>query len=415
MKARTKKSALVLGIIVIPALLGAFYLFSENPSGIITQDTEFTNDDSSYEKDFVFAFYSEIAKDSPESNLFLSPFSISTAFSMAYEGAAGNTASEMQQVFGFISDDQKRRESISDTLARLDSKNDLYKLQIANALWVKDGYQIKQDYLDTAIKYYDSTVDNVDFVTNDGVNKINRWTSEKTQGKIKDVLAPDSTDELTRMVITNAIYFKGKWGNQFNPGNTSDKLFWLDKDKSVTVPMMKSPADMFNYYETKDLQAIKMYYVGGDISMIVLLPKDKNGLGSLEDSLNMQKLDFIRDMMTMQPLTIQMPKFEFETEYKLVDSLENLGIHDAFDENNADFQGMTDEQVYLDQAIHKAFVNVNEEGTEAAAITALVVRAQSGPPEPRHEFVAYHPFVFIIQENNTGEILFIGRLANPLI
>ena len=158
------------------------------------------------------------------------------------------------------------------------------------------------------------------------------------------------------MVITNAIYFKGKWGQQFNPGNTSDKLFWLDKDKSVTVPMMKSPADMFNYYETKDLQAIQMYYVGGDISMIVLLPKDKNGLDSLEDSLNMQKLDSIRDMMTREPLTIQMPKFEFETEYNLVESLENLGIHDAFDENNADFQGMTDNQVYLEQAIHKAFV-----------------------------------------------------------
>lgn len=415
MKARTKKSALVLGIIVIPVLLGAFYLFSETPYGIITQDTEFTNDNSSDEKGFVFAFYSEIAKASPESNLFLSPFGISTAFSMAYEGAAGNTASEMQQVFGFISDDQKRRESISDTLAKLDSKNDMYKLQIANALWVNEDSTIKQEYLDTATTYYDSTVDNVDFVTDDGVNKINRWTSEKTQGKIKDVLAPGSTDELTRMVITNAIYFKGKWGQQFNPGNTSDELFWLDKDKSVTVQMMKSPADMFDYYETKDLQAIKMYYVGGDISMIVLLPKDKNGLDSLEDSLNMQKLDSIRDMMTMQPLTIQMPKFEFETEYKLVDSLENLGIHDAFDENNADFQGMTDEQVYLDQAIHKAFVNVNEEGTEAAAITALVVRATSGPPEPRYEFVADHPFVFIIQENNTGEILFIGRLANPLV
>ena len=400
---------------MIPVLLGAFYLFSETQSGIITQDTEFTNDDSSYEKDFVFAFYSEIAKDSPESNLFLSPFGISTAFSMAYEGSAGNTASEIQQVFGFISDDQKRRESISDTLAKLDSKNDMYKLQIANALWVNEDSTIKQDYLDTATTYYDSTVDNVDFVTDDGVNKINRWTSEKTQGKIKDVLAPDSTDELTRMVITNAIYFKGKWGQQFNPGNTSDKLFWLDKDKSVTVSMMKSPADMFNYYETKDLQAIQMYYVGGDISMIVLLPKDKNGLDSLEDSLNMQKLDSIRDMMTREPLTIQMPKFEFETEYNLVDSLYNLGIHDAFDENIADFQGMTDEQVYLEQAIHKAFVNVNEEGTEAAAITALVVRATSGPPEPRHEFIADHPFVFIIQEDNTGEILFIGRLANPLV
>ena len=325
---------IIIGIIVIPTLLGAFYLFSETPYGIITQDIEFTNDDSSDEKDFVFAFYSEIAKDSPESNLFLSPFGISTAFSMAYEGSAGNTASEMQQVFGFILDDQKRREAISDTLAKLDSKNDKYKLQIANALWINEDSTIKQDYLDTATTYYDSTVDNVDFVTNDGVNKINRWTSEKTQGKIKDVLAPDSTDELTRMVITNAIYFKGKWGNQFNPGNTSDELFWLDKDKSVTVPMMKSPADMFDYYETKDLQAIKMYYVGGDISMIVLLPKDKNGLGPLENSLNMQKLDSIRDMMTRQPLTIQMPKFEFETEYNLVESLENLGIHDAFNENN---------------------------------------------------------------------------------
>lgn len=415
MKSRTKLSALIFVIIVIPILLGAFYLISETPSGIIIQDAEFTNGDSSDEKDFVFAFYSEIAKDSPESNLFFSPFSIFTAFSMAYEGSTGNTASEIQQVFGFIPDDQNRRKSISDTLARLDSKDDLYKLQIANALWVNEDSTIKQDYLDTATTYYESTVDNVNFVTDDGVNMINRWTSEKTQGKIKDVLAPGSTDELTRMVITNAIYFKGKWGLQFDQRNTSEELFWLDKDKSITIPMMKSPADMFNYYETKDLQAIEMYYVGGDISMIVLLPKDKNGIGSLEDSLNVQTLNYIRDSMTREPLTIQMPKFEFETEYNLVDSLENLGIRDAFDEIDADFQGMTDEQVYLDQAIHKAFVNVNEEGTEAAAITALVVRAQSGPPEPKHEFIADHPFVFIIQEKNTDEILFIGRLANPLV
>ena len=149
--------------------------------------------------------------------------------------------------------------------------------------------------------------------------------------------------------------------------------------------------------------------------MLILLPKDRDGLKSVEDSMNTQKLNSIRDMMTLQPLTVQIPKFEFETKYDLTDSLERLGIHDAFDENNADFKGMTDEQVFLDKALHKAFVNVNEEGTEAAAITALVVQAQSGPPDPRHNFIADHPFMFVIQENETGEILFIGRIADPLI
>lgn len=215
------------------------------------------------------------------------------------------------------------------------------------------------------------------------------------------------------MVITNAIYFKGKWAEPFEPRNTSEGTFWTDKDKSVAVPMMKIPAEMFRYHETRDLQSLEMHYVGEDISMLILLPKDRDGLESVEDSMTMQKLDSIRDIMTLQPLTVQIPKFEFETKYDLVGSLESLGVHDAFDENNADFKGMTDEQVYLDQTVHKAFVNVNEEGTEAAAITALVVQAQSGPPEPRHEFVADHLFMFIIQEKETGKILFIGRVMDP--
>lgn len=413
MKARTKKFVLLLGIIVISVSFSGFYLFFETPANL-TKNILSTNNEYSGEKDFVFAFYSDIAQKHKDSNLFYSPFSISTAFSMAYEGSAENTASEMQQVFGFISDDQKRKETISDTLEKLNSKEDLYKLEIANALWVKKDHTIKQDYLDTATIYYNSTVDNVNFVTDEGVNKINQWVSQKTQEKIQEVLATGSTDELTPLVITNAIYFKGKWIYEFNPMNTVDKPFWTTPDQSVMVPMMKIPADMFNYYETRDLQALEMHYGGGDISMLVLLPRDKRGLESLENSLDTHTLDSIRKSMTLQPLTVQMPKFEFETQYDLIDPLENLGIHDAFDKYNANFQGITDKQVYLDKAIHKAFVNVNEKGTEAAAITALVARNTSGPPEPRHEFVADHPFVFIIQEKNTSEILFIGRLANPL-
>jgi serpin B len=399
------------GVAITGTAFGTLYL-DDLPQNTLMNDNPENNKPANPD-DFAFYLYHKIAKDDSTSNLFFSPFSISTAFSLAYEGTAGNTATEMQQVFGFIPDDQKRRDSISDALARLDSKDDLYKLEIANALWVNEDRIIKQDYLDTATTYYDSTVDNVNFITDDGVNKINRWVSQKTQDKIQDILSPSSTDELTRMVITNAIYFKGKWDLQFDPRNTSEEPFWIDKDKSVTVPMMKSDADMFNYAETWNLQALEMNYVGHDISMLILLPKDRNGLDSLEDSLDAQTLNSIRDSMTRQPLTIQMPKFEFEAEYNLIDPLVNLGMHDAFDKYDADFQGITDDQVYIDKAMHKAFVNVNEEGTEAAAITALVVRDLSGPPEPRHEFIADHPFVFVIQEKNTGGILFIGRVMDP--
>ena len=165
-------------------------------------------------------------------------------------------------------------------LSRFNPKDDKYNLQVANALWVKDGYKIKQDYLDTAKTHYSSTVDNVDFVTDAGINKINSWVAEKTNDKIQDILAPGSTDELTRMVITNAVYFKGKWGLQFDSRNTADMPFWTDKENSVMVPMMKENAALYNYADTGDLQALELNYLGGDISMVVLLPKEREGLES---------------------------------------------------------------------------------------------------------------------------------------
>ena len=405
-------TASVLAIIFIVLGIGVLYISEDGSSDVLVN-----NDDSvinpSEQKDFVFAFYSEIAEKDKKSNIFFSPLSISTAFSMAYEGAKENTASEMQQVFGFESDDAKRQKAISELLSRFNHKDDWYNLQVANALWIKDGYEIKQNYIDTAKTHYSSTADNVDFVTDDGINKINSWVKEKTNDKIESILAPGSTDDSTRMVITNAVYFKGKWSSEFNPRDTSEKLFWTDKDNSVTVPMMKQHVDIYNYAKTANLQALELNYLGGDISMVVLLPKDKDGIRSLEQSMNKEKLDAIKDGMTRQPVTVEIPKFEFETEYNLKSPLQSLGVHDAFDKNSANFQGITDEQVYLAKAAHKAFVNVNEKGTEAAAITALVARATSGPPEPVAEFVADHPFMFVIQEKETGEILFIGRLVNP--
>ncbi len=410
------KTSKIIAVSVFAAIAiasGVGILYFEGISSDVLVNNDGSTINKSEQKDFVFAFYSEVAKNNEKSNVFFSPLSISTAFSMAYEGAQANTASETQQVFGFDSDDKKRQEKISELLSRLNNKDDWYTLQVANALWVKDGYKIKQDYLDTAKTHYSSTVDNVDFVTDDGVNKINSWVREKTNDKIQDILAPGSTDDMTRMVITNAVYFKGKWGLEFNPKNTSEKPFWTDKDNSVMIPMMKENAAMYNYAETKDLQALELDYLGGNISMIVLLPKEKEGLETLEQSLDRVEFDSVKNSMTRQPLMIQIPKFEFETEYDLIKPLKNLGLNDAFNKNTANFQRITDEQVYLEKAAHKAFVNVNEEGTEAAAITALVARATSGPPDPRHEFVANHPFMFVIQEKETGEILFIGRVMDP--
>ena len=402
----------VAAVIIISGILAVQYA-SENISSDTFEKDSGSPIDKSKKKDFVFAFYSEIAEKDNKSNVFFSPLSISTAFSMAYEGAKENTASEMQQVFGFESDDTKRQKAISELLSRFNHKDDWYNLQVANALWVKDGYKIKQDYLDDAKTHYSGTVDNVNFVTDNGINRVNSWVAEKTNHKIQNILAPGSTDEATRMVITNAVYFKGKWSSEFNPRNTSEKPFWTDKDISVMASIMKQPVEIYNYAKTDGLQALELNYLGGNISMVVLLPKDRDGIQSLEQSMDKKKLDAIKDSMTRQPVTVEIPRFEFETEYNLKSPLQSLGLRDAFDKNNADFQGITDEQIYIDQAAHKAFVNVNEEGTEAAAITALVARATSGPPEPVDEFVADHPFVFLIQDNESGQILFIGRVMDP--
>ena len=279
----------VAAVAIVSGIFAVQYV-SEDVSSDTLGESDGSTINKSEKEDFVFAFYSEVAEKNKQSNLFFSPFSISTAFSMAYEGAMGNTASEMQDVFGFEENDSKRHEKISETLLRLNPEDENYSLEVANALWIKDEYQIKQDYIDTAKTHYSSTVDNVDFVSDDGVNTINSWTNEKTQGKIQDILAPGSTDELTRMAITNAVYFKGKWGLQFNPSHTTEQPFWTDRSNSVVVPMMREAAAMYNYAETNSLQALELNYLGGDISMIVLLPKEKDGLSSLEQLIDSKTL-----------------------------------------------------------------------------------------------------------------------------
>jgi len=363
---------------------------------------------------FAIEFYSQIKDDE---NIFYSPWSIMTAFAIVNEGARGNTAEEMQSVFGFSSNKTQRQNEFKSVNDELNQEDSSYSLQVANALWLADFFEPLKEYVDIAKKYYDSEVSAVDFVGNQGVDTINSWAAEKTNDKIKTILAPGSTNELTRLVITNAIYFKGTWVTQFNEENTREQNFTVDSDTLIKTQMMNLYQNQHLYGETESIKILELPYEGEKLSMLLLLPKEIDGIADLENSLSVENLNYWRDSLLEQELKIvSIPKFELETEYGLIPPLLKLGLNDAFDEKKADFSGIaTSEQLFITSALHKAYVDVNEEGTEAAAVTAIRVGATSVDPNPPpvFTFVADHPFVFVIQDDSTGNILFIGKMSNP--
>lgn len=356
---------------------------------------------------FAMNFYSQIAKD--DGNIFFSPFSISTAFAIAYEGARETTAEQIQKTFGFPPEYETRTSQFQNTIDELNPEGAPYQLSVANALWLAEGFQPKPEYVDTAANYYDGEVSTVDFVSDDGVDKINSWVAEKTNEKIKDILQKGSTGQDTRLYITNAIYFKGNWVKQFNATLTQDEPFWITPSENIQAPMMSQKSILMNYTETENLQVLKMPYDGNRLSMIVLLPKEKDGLSFLEGSLD--KLDTWKSLLAPSKIHLYIPKFKMETEYKLKGSLSEMGMPIAFSESDADFGGIAS-NLYISDARHKAYVDVNEEGTEAAAVTAIGIMTSSVQP-PIPTFRADHPFVFLIQDDNTGNILFMGRVMDP--
>ena len=358
---------------------------------------------------FAFEFYSQIKDDNE--NIFYSPWSIMTAFAIAYEGAKEKTALEIQQIFGYPTDYDTRTSEFKTEIDNLNPDGVPYQLSVANALWLAERFEPLQEYVETVTTYYDSEVRTVDFISDDGVDKINAWVEEKTNEKIKDILKADSTDELTRLVITNAIYFKGNWVTQFDENDTQDDPFWITPNHEVAVPMMRQEPKIFNYTQTETMQLLKMPYEGDRLSMLLLLPNEKNGLPELEESLSFENLKQWNEQLMPNEIRVFMPKFTLETEYDLKDPLSDMGIKAAFDPNAADFQGIAGD-LYIAFATHKAFVDVNEEGTEAAAATAIGVGTTSVKP-PIPVFKADHPFMFLIQDDSSGNILFIGRVLDP--
>ncbi|MBC7328724.1 serpin family protein [bacterium] len=359
----------------------------------------------------LYLFYREKYKDD---NIFFSPFSISSAFSILYEGARGRTAEEIRNVFLFPSQSDVRRGGYLSLYEEMNKPGKKYELALANALWVQKDYRFLKEYLNLIKEYYGGKATNLDFRRDpEGSRKvINEWVEKTTKEKIKDLLPKGSIDSLTRMVITNAIYFKGLWIFPFDKKKTSDADFKISPGEIVKVKMMSLPRPQrFNYAETEDLQILEMLYEGEELSMLVLLPKE-NSLEKLEKKLSLENLNKWRDMLQSREVLVYLPKLKIERKYAMVDDLKKMGMPSAFDPSKADLSGLTGKRdLFVTCVYHQAYVDINEEGTEAAAATGIVVGRTA--VEKRIIFRADHPFIFLIQDRRNGNILFMGRVYNP--
>ncbi|MCP4347156.1 MAG: serpin family protein [Desulfobacterales bacterium] len=349
-----------------------------------------------------------------EGNLFFSPYSISTALAMTYAGARNNTAKQMAQTLRFtLVPDQLHPAfaSIQKQLNAVKKKGNI-QLSIANALWPHKDYPFLQDFLALTKKYYGVSIISLDYNDTEASRKtINTWVEKKTENKITELLQKGILNELTRLVLVNAIYFKGNWMQQFNKRMTADAPFRLSPGKSVQVPMMNQNKE-FPYKETENLQILELPYIGNELSMIVLLPKEINGLPELENNLTADNVDKWTNGLINRELRVFLPKFKMTSQFKLKDTLKSMGMTDAFDMNKADFSGMDGKKhwLYIGAVIHKAFIDVNEEGSEAAAATAVVMKVRSAVRSEPPVFRADHPFVFLIRDNISKSILFFGRV-----
>ena len=403
------KTAITLLLIAI--LLGC----SQTQTADDTQATaEGVNEVIKANNQFAFSLYKELRNDSE--NIFFSPYSISAALAMTYEGAKGKTAEEIQKIFDFPADDISRRSSFAKIYNDLNKNENKYDLSTANALWGQRNFSFEEEYIKTVKDYYAGKLENLDFKTEAEESRkiINKWIEQQTNNKITDMIPSGAIDSLTRLVITNAIYFKGDWLIEFDKKNTRDQDFKISEGSEIKVPMMglRGEKAEFSYAETDDVQLIELLYQGEEISMLVILPKEGT-LDDFEKSLDYEKLSELKNQLEKQRVDVYLPKFKFETKSMLKQALSGMGMPTAFSEY-ADFSGMTNqERLKIAEVIHQAYIDVNEEGTEAAAATAVVMKTVSiSPIIP--VFRADSPFIFLIQQKDTGNILFMGRVLNPV-
>lgn len=344
-------------------------------------------------------------------NIFFSPISIYSALAMTSEGAVDKTALEIQKTLHLPENSATRHSEMDSLTMALNPTKENYKLTMANAIWAQKNYLFKPEFLKITEATYKAKAENLDFVNQpaEACKTINGWIANNTNDKIKDMIAERNITEDTHMILTNAIYFKADWAHPFEAEFTKEKDFYTAANGTLKVQMMQMQRG-FAYLETETAQAIEMPFKGNELSMIIVLPKQRNTVQSIANSANWSTFSINRDNWSQ--VRVSLPKFKFGTKYLMKDDLIKMGMPTPFSDN-ADFSNIAaSKELKIGQVIHQTFIEVNETGTEAAAATVVGMEAGSAPREPII-FNADHSFLFIIKHNKTGAILFVGVVNNP--
>ncbi|TKS88023.1 Leukocyte elastase inhibitor [Collichthys lucidus] len=369
---------------------------------------------------FSLALFKKLNDEDKTGNIFYSPFSISSALAMVMLGTRGSTAAQMSECLKPQNGQDDVHADFAQLLSNLNKADAPYALSLANKLYGEQSYQFVEDYLAETKKHYSAELESVDFKTSAEAarDNINSWVETQTEGKIKDMLVQGVLDNMTRLVLVNAIYFKGNWNKQFLESRTQDAQFKISKNNTKTVKMMHQKSKFpLTYIPDVDCQILEMPYKEKELSMLIFLPNETecgSGLEKLEKALTYENfVEWTRpDMMDEVEVHVGLPRFKMEEKYDLKSVLVSMGMVDAFSQQNSDFSGMSPgNDLVLSKVVHKAFVEVNEEGTEAAAATAAIMMLRCAMPTP--PFVADHPFLFFIRHNPSMSILFAGRYCSP--
>ncbi|HUU64205.1 MAG TPA: serpin family protein [Dehalococcoidia bacterium] len=367
---------------------------------------------------FAFDLYQELSKE--EGNLFYSPYSISLALAMTYAGARGETEQQMADTLNFTLPQDRLHPALNSLDLKLASRGEGaegtdeegFRLNIANSIWGQEDFEFLDEFLDVLAENYGAGLRLLDFINAPEASRItiNDWVSDRTEGRIEDLIPQGAIDILTRLVLTNAIYFNAAWLNPFSEDMTGDGAFHLLDGSEVTVPMM-TQTESFGYAEGEGYQAVELLYDGRELSMVIVLPNNGE-FEDLESTLDADLVDAITNDLKYRKVTLTMPKFEYDSDFSLVDTLAAMGMPVAFS-TAADFSGMTGyRDLFISDILHKAFVSVDEAGTEAAAATAVIMSLTAAPEQPV-EVTLDRPFIFLIRDIETGAVLFVGRVANP--
>ncbi len=375
--------------------------------GVVPENKSIFEDTNS----FSINLYKQLVIENVNNNLVLSPFSISQALGMTYEGARNETRTQMQNVLGFPENNEAIGPLFSKVNNRIICNTDTVSLNISNGLWAQKEYRFIPEYFELVSRYYNAPLEYANFKTRGGrkgVSKvINSWVKKSTNGKIEELLEPAYLVKNTRLVLVNAIWFNAQWKLAFKKDETK-RVEFFNIDESKSSVQMMTQKGKFEYFENEDIQVIKLPYKGDKMAMTVILPKEKDSFLRIEKDLNSEFLSIIDKKMLSNEVQLSFPKFKEESDLKLKPVLRNMGMSLAFSDT-ADFSGMTGgTDLKIDKVIHKSFIEVSEEGTEAAAATAITMARKTAIVKDIY-FTANHPFVYLITDIQTGVILFVGR------